>query len=165
MPQRPRLAQVDGTVGHDPKQPRPERTAALEAVDLHQRRQESLLNDVFGILPLAEQPIRHAERTSHVPVRQLVEGGGVACLDGLHQAGFILVGFLRRDRSAGHLHARVSSGGCKVVDGAPKHAVHGVNGRRPRSSWCRRVSLGSAAPAASRRWCAAVSVVQASAGG
>ena len=56
--QRPRARPVDRAVHHDPVQPRPERPAAVEAVERAHRGEERLLRDVLGAGRVVHHEVR-----------------------------------------------------------------------------------------------------------
>ena len=73
LPERTRLPGVERTIGDDAQQPGCEGPARLERIELQQRRQERVLNDVLGVLSLAEQPVGHRKRALHVTTDERVE--------------------------------------------------------------------------------------------
>src|SRR6478672_5431676 len=82
---RTRAPQVGSAIQHDADQPRPERPADLERIEVLMRRQERLLDEILRILAMSDDAIRDAERLLHVRPHQYVARGLITAARALHE--------------------------------------------------------------------------------
>jgi hypothetical protein len=69
---------IQALVRGQPVQPRPERRLAAKTVQLAVRRQKYLLQQVLGVLRVAQHPARDAEQLAGMGPVQLLEGGQIS---------------------------------------------------------------------------------------
>jgi len=65
---RSRRRDVQPPIDDDARQPGPERSRQVEAVDMLQRRQKRVLNEILGVLAMPQQPHRERHRSRQIPL-------------------------------------------------------------------------------------------------